>query len=126
MYDIIKVSEQFNIKREIMSRKNHIITASGVLRTDKQFSHLKTKQKEKINMWLYEEYALLYAKNKLPPDSRYNDEILFKVQDKIEKAGIWLPFCELRKFFYSRKNKFRKRFEKANARENNIFENYSD
>lgn len=82
-----------------MSRKNHIITASGVLRTDKQFSHLKTKQKEKINMWLYEEYALIYDKNKLPPDSRYNDEILFKVQGKIEKAGIWLPFCELKNFF---------------------------
>ena len=107
-----------------MSRKNHIITASGVLRTDKRFSHLKVKQKEKINTWLYEEYAALYTKNKLPPDRRYNDEILFKVQDKIEKAGIWLPFRELEGYFYSRKNKFKKRFEKSNA--NNIIENNKD
>lgn len=126
VYDIIKASDQLNVKMEITSRKNHIITASGVLCTDKPFSHSKIKQKEKINIYLYEEYALLYDKNKLPPDSRYNDEILFKIQEKIEKSGIWLPCCGLKKYFCSRKNKFRKRFEKANASEDYVFENYSD
>lgn len=44
-----------------------------LLQTDKRFSSLKMSQKEKISDWLYEEYAKLYDKNKLPPDKRYND-----------------------------------------------------
>lgn len=75
-------------------------------------------QKEKINNWLYEEYRELYLKNGLPPDARYNDFVLDRVQTKIEEAQIWLPFYELKKYYYSRKNKFRKRFERETDMQN--------
>lgn len=84
-----------------------------LLQTDKRFSSLKMSQKEKISDWLYEEYAKLYDKNKLPPDKRYNDYVLNNVYEKIFDADIWIPFYELRKYFVSRKNHFRKRYEKT-------------
>jgi len=74
---------------------------------------LKMSQKERICGWLYEEYAKLYDKNKLPPDKRYNDYILNNVYEKISYADIWIPFYELRKYYVSRKNHFRKRYEKT-------------
>ena len=39
-----------------MSRKNHIKSDGMLIRTDKQFRHLKNSQKEKISNWLYDEY----------------------------------------------------------------------
>lgn len=101
-----------------MSRKNHQMIDGRLLQTDKPFSQLKQSQKEKINEWLYLEYSGLYQANRLPPDSRHNDAILNAVYAKIEEAQIWIPFGEVQKYFYSRKNKFRKRFEKAKLKEN--------
>lgn len=104
-----------------MSRKNHKIVGNRLIQTDKKFSALKQSQKEKITEWLYLEYRTLYIKNNLPPDSRYNKIILDNVQEKISGAEIWLPFYELRKYFYSRKNKFQKRYEKEILKaDNNI------
>lgn len=100
-----------------MSRKNHQMIEGRLIQTDKRFSQLKQKQKEKINEWLYQEYSALYRKIGKVPDSRHNDKILFAVQDKIEEAGIWIPFGEVEKYFFSRKNAFRKRLEKEVARE---------
>ena len=100
-----------------MSRKNHQMIGGRLIRTDKRFSQLKQKQKEKINEWLYQEYSALYRKIGKVPDSRHNDEILFAVQTKIEEAGIWIPLDEVEKYFFSRKNAFCKRFEKEVARE---------
>lgn len=101
-----------------MSRKNHQMVDGRLLQTDKPFSQLKQSQKEKINEWLYQEYSALYRANGKPPDSRYNDAILNAAYGKIEGAQIWIPFGEVRKYFYSRKNKFRKRFEKAQLKDN--------
>jgi 8-oxo-dGTP diphosphatase len=96
-----------------MSRKNHIQIGGRLLQTDKRFSQLKNIQKEKINGWLYEEYKRIYEKIGIPPDSRHNNVILNAVYDKIEGAQIWIPYGEVCRYFYSRKNKFKKRYEKS-------------
>ena len=101
-----------------MSRKNHKIVDGRLIQTDKPFSQLKQSQKEKISEWLYQEYAKVYQTVGLPPDSRRNDAILTAAYEKIEEAGIWIPFGEVRKYFYSRKTKFKKRYEKALQKEN--------
>lgn len=95
-----------------MSRKNHKILNGRLIQTDKPFSQLKQQQKEKINEWLYAEYAQIYSKIKKRPDSGYNDDILQMVYDKIEDAGIWLPFAELKKYFFAHKSKYGKQYEK--------------
>ena len=100
-----------------MSRKNHQMVNDRLLQTDKPFSQLKQKQKEKINEWLYQEYRAISQQIGKVPDARHNDKILFSVQEKIEATEIWIPFGEVEKYFFSRKNAFRKRYEKELARE---------
>ena len=63
-----------------MSRKNHIKIDGMLIRTDKQFRHLKNSQKEKI-----------------------------------EECGIWIPYYEVEKYYCSKKNKYRKRYDNARA-----------
>lgn len=102
-----------------MSRKNHKMVDGRLLQTDKPFSQLKQAQKEKISEWLYQEYAKVYDATGLPPDSRRNDAILNAAYEKIEQAGIWIPFGEIRKYFYSRKTQYKKRYEKARQQAEN-------
>ena len=59
-----------------------------LIRTDKQFRHLKNSQKEKISNWLYDEYRNAYDKIGKAPDSIRNEEIVSAVYEKIEKCGI--------------------------------------
>lgn len=96
-----------------MSRKNHKIINGRLLQTNKSFSQLKQKQKEKISEWLYQQYAHIYDKVGKPPNSKRNIEILSAVYDKIESAEIWIPFYEVEKYFYSHKRRFQTRYEKA-------------
>lgn len=90
-----------------MSRKNHIKIDGMLIRTDKQFRHLKNSQKEKISNWLYDEYKNAYDKIGKPPDSRRNEEIVSAVYEKIEECGIWIPYYEVEKYYCSKKNKYR-------------------
>lgn len=99
-----------------MSRKNHKWVGGKLLQTDKKFSQLKETQKEKINNWLYDEYKRIYDQVDKPPDSRRNDEILNAVYEKIEESEIWIPYGEVRQYFYSRKNALCKRYEKEKMR----------
>jgi len=103
-----------------MSRKNHQMVNGRLLQTDKPFYQLKQKQKEKINEWLYREYRAICQQTGKVPDARHNDKILFAVQEKIEAAEIWIPLGEVEKYFFSRKNAFRKRFEKEQTREQEV------
>ena len=99
-----------------MSRKNHQVVNCRLLQTDKPFSQLKQTQKEKINEWLYQEYRAVYQKVGKVPDARHNDSIVLTAYRKIEEAGIWIPKKKKKKYFFSRKNAFRKRYEKELAR----------
>lgn len=94
--------------------KNHEIINGRLLQTNKTFSHLKERQKVKISKWVYEYYKNYLDKNGKEPS---DDEIVESVYEKIETAGIWLPVDELYKYYISRKNKIRRRFEKAKEKE---------
>lgn len=94
-----------------MSRKNHQMVEGRLIQTNKPFSQLKQRQKIKINEWLYAEYRSLFVKNGKALDKHCNDDILDTVYEKICAAEIWIPFGEVRKYFYSHKNKYRKRCE---------------
>ena len=106
-----------------MSRKNHKMINGKLLQTDKRFSQLKEKQKEKISNWLYDEYKRVYDRVGQPPDSRCNDKILDAAYAKIEEAEIWIPYDEVRKYFFSKNNAYRKRYDKAKTTESeDVFE----
>ena len=100
-----------------MSQKNHKIIKDRLLQINKHYYKLKQKQKEKIQEWLYQEYARIYDEIGKPPSSKHNIEILSAVYDKIESAEIWIPFHEAEKYFYSRKRRFQTRYEKAHNTE---------
>ena len=83
-----------------------------LLRTDKQFRHLKQQQKETVSTWLYEEYRRLWIEKGHEPHKRNNWKIVAAVMERIEAAGIWLPEQEVTKYFYRRKTHYRNRIEK--------------
>lgn len=95
-----------------IGRKNHKKVGDRLLRTDKQFRHLKQRQKEAISTWLYEEYRRLWIEKGQEPHKRNNREIVAAVMERIEAAGIWLPEQEVTKYFYRRKTHYRNRIEK--------------
>lgn len=96
-----------------MSRKNHQTIDGRLLRTDKRIGHLKQKQIEKINAWLYEAYRVQYQTLNRPPDKR---EIVNAAYDKIEAADIWIPYGEVQKYYLKQKSKFEKRMENEQNR----------
>lgn len=96
-----------------MSRNNHIKCDGRLISTDKQFRHLKNSQKEKISNCLFDEYSKCYDRIGVPPESRRNDEIVSAVYEKIEKCGIWIPYYEVKRYYCSKKNKYRKRYVNA-------------
>lgn len=93
-------------------KKTHQKIDGRLLQMNKRFSSLKQKQQQDINEWLYDEYRSIYAEIGMPPDSRHNDDILFAVNEKIEKAQIWLPFSELEKHFIGKKSSYKNRYER--------------
>lgn len=70
-------------------------------------------QREKIAGWLYEEYLSMFKAIGNKYSKHFDDEILSNVYTKIEQAKIWLPYGELVKYYYSKKNKFLKRANRS-------------
>lgn len=95
-----------------MGTKNHKRINEKLLRTDKQFRHLKQRQKENISAWLYEEYRRLWIETGHEPHQRNNSKIVAAVMERIETADIWIPEFEVRDYFYRRKSHYRNRIEK--------------
>lgn len=92
--------------------KNHRRVGGTLLRTDKQFRHLKQRQKEQISGWLYEEYRRRWIEKGHEPHRRDNWKIIAAVMEQIENAGIWIPEQEVRAYFYRRKSHYRNRIAK--------------
>lgn len=99
--------------------KNHIAVNGKLLRINKKFTQLKSSQKEKINLWLYEEYSRFWEENSREPGKQQKEIIIGDVYAKIEDAGIWLPVGELYKYYESHITKFRKKYEKTKDSFNN-------
>ena len=89
--------------------KNHEWVEGKLLQTNKKYSHLKQKQKEKIYQWMYEEYKAKYEEKKKYPESVDDDSIVFSVMEKIEQAEIWIPYREVEKHYRSIRQNLRKR-----------------
>ena len=95
-----------------ISRKNHRLICGRLLRTDKQFRHLKQRQKEQISAWLFEEYQRIWQEIGREPSPSYNQKIVSAVMAKVEAAGIWIPTEQVKKYFSLRKSHYRARIAK--------------
>lgn len=93
-----------------------------LLQNNKNYSHLKQKQKIKIYQWMYEAYAECYKEKGKFPDTKDDEKILFSVMSKINDAEIWIPENEVRKHYNSVRSNLRKRLNKSlmSARTENI------
>ena len=92
--------------------KNHEWVDGKLLQTNKKYSHLKLKQKEKIYQWMYDSYRKDYEEKGAYPDDKKDDRILFRVMEQIERAEIWIPYGEVRKHYRSVKKNLHKRLAK--------------
>ena len=81
-----------------MSRKNHKLVDGRLLQTNKRFAMLKGHQQEQICLWLKEEYLKAIAGRTAPLGKPYKDAIAQTVYEKIEQAGIWIPYHEVRSY----------------------------
>ena len=87
--------------------KNHEWVNGKLLQTNKKYSQLKLKQKEKIHEWMYAGKF---------PGKKEDDEILAVVMQKIEEAEIWIPWYEVEKHYKGVKSRLNKRYKKEKAR----------
>ena len=85
---------------------------SRLLRTDKQFHHLKQRQQGTISQWLYEENRHRWVETDQEPLPRDTRKIVAAVMEKIEAAGIWIPEQEIRQYFSRKKSHFKNRIER--------------
>ena len=96
--------------------KNHIKVDGKLLQTNKKYSALKLKQKEKIYSWMYEAYRKKYTELKRYPDTKYDEEILGEVYGRICDAEIWIPYGEVAKHYRGVRSNLRKRLTRELAR----------
>lgn len=95
-----------------MSQKNHEITDGRLVQTDKKYSHLKLRQKEKIAEWMFQETRDFYTKKYTFPNDKQLSEVVDKVYEKIEEAGIWVPYGEVLKHYKSKRSNVNKRVKR--------------
>ncbi len=88
-----------------LSRKNHQWVDHQLLQMDKQYKNLKQKQREKISIWINEEIRSFYKEKKvLPRKPEQFIEVVDKLYQRIEEAGIWIPYDEVYKRFFGSRN----------------------
>lgn len=75
---------------------------------DKNWNHLKDKQKEWIVQQCKDEYVVFLNKNKRHPNKIECTEIVDNVYSLIEQKDIWIPYEEVKKVFASKLNRYRK------------------
>ena len=69
-----------------MSRKNHKMIDGRLLQTNKKYSQLKMKQKEKIAEWMFQATRDYYMKKCTFPSDKHLEEVVDSVYEKIEDA----------------------------------------
>lgn len=72
--------------------KNHIKVNGKILQTNKKWSHLRQKQKERISNWLRREYTKFVQSHHRRPKKYEHDDILLAVMDQIHEREIWIPY----------------------------------
>ena len=72
-----------------MSRKNHKMIDGRLLQTNKKYSQLKIKQKEKIAEWMFQATRDYYMKKCTFPNDKHLEEwILSMKKSKMQKSGF--------------------------------------
>ena len=66
--------------------KNHEWVDGKLLQTNKKYSHLKQKQKERIYQWMYDAYKSVYKKSGKYPDDKEVDS-LDEALDALDKVN---------------------------------------
>lgn len=92
-----------------MSGKNHKMIDGRLLQTNKKYSQLKMKQKEKIAEWMFQATREYYTKNNTFPSDKHLEEVVDVVYEKIEKAAIWIPYGEVFKHYKCKRADINKR-----------------
>ena len=95
--------------------KNHIMVDGQLLQTNKKYSQLKLRQKEKIYQWMFEAYKKRYLELGKGPGDADDASIVSDVLEHIEEAGIWIPDGEVYKHYRSIKANLGKRMDRENA-----------
>ena len=96
-----------------MSRKNHKMIDGRLLQTNKKYSQLKMKQKEKIAEWMFQATRDYYMKQCTFPNDKHLEEVVDSVYEKIEDAEIWIPYGEVFKHYKSKRSDINKRVRKS-------------
>ena len=96
-----------------MSRKNHKMIDGRLLQTNKKYSQLKIKQKEKIAEWMFQATRDYYMKKCTFPNDKHLEEVVDTVYEKIEDAEIWIPYGEVFKHYRSKQSDINKRVRKS-------------
>ena len=117
-----------------MSGKNHKMVDGRLLQMDKRYSNLKQSQKEKINIWINEEIRSFYKEQGILPRKQEQFQlVLDRLYQRIDEAGIWIPYGEIHKrFFGSRNGRIDKVYgqiqkaERSRAKEQIVIEPLSD
>ena len=94
--------------------KNHEWIDGKLLQTNKKYSQLKLKQKEKIYQWMYEASRDKYKELGKYQDIKVIDDILESVMKHIDEAEIWIPYGEVRKHYQGCVSKLRNRLKREN------------
>ena len=92
--------------------KNHVMVDGQLLQTNKKYSQLKQRQKEKIYQWMFEAYKKKYLEHGQFPDTADDEAIVSEVLEKIDEAGIWILDGEVFKHFQSIRGNLRKRINR--------------
>lgn len=96
-----------------LSRKNHKMTDEKLLQTDKKYSHLKLKQKEKIAEWMYQETKAYYEKNYTFPGDKQIGDVISKVYERSAEADIWIPYDEVARHYKKKRADINKRVRRS-------------
>ena len=106
-----------------MSQQNHKMIDEKLLQTDKKYSQLKLKQKEKIAEWMFQATRDYYTKKYTFPNDKHLEEVVDTVYEKIEAAEIWISYGEVFKHYKSKRSDINKRVRRSlNQKEENRIE----
>ncbi|CUB57915.1 hypothetical protein BN2127_JRS10_04316 [Bacillus subtilis] len=92
--------------------KNHVKVNDKLLQTNKKWSHLRQKQKERIADWLRTEHHVFVQTHHRTPKKKEHDDILSVVMDKVNELDIWIPYSEVEKYYKSKHSKWYRRIAK--------------
>ena len=93
--------------------KKHIKVNGKILQTNKKWSHLKQRQRQRqhISNWLRREYTQFVKTHYRKPKKYEHDEILHEVMNQIQEREIWIPTGEVKRYYLSKIGKWFRKIE---------------